>query len=152
MARVKIDRSQAIIEQVLQSSGVPVEELATDLGASQATIRRELRRLEAEGLLQRNHGSVVPIQSALYRPYMNDSSFAEQVSRQVNEKARIGIEAARLVGEGETIAISAGATTTQMARSLDHRMTINVFTNALNIGMELAQRKNLMVILSGGVM
>ena len=152
MSRPKEDRSQQIIERVLKNAAVTNDELAEEFGVSPTTIRRELRSLQAQGLVQRKHGGAVPIQHALYGPYLNNSSFAEQVSRMAVEKRRIGAAAARMVKENETIAIGPGTTTTELARHLDHRMPLRVFTNAVNVAMELSQRQQMAVIVSGGIM
>jgi hypothetical protein len=55
-------------------------------------------------------------------------------------KRRIGMVASELIGEREIVGLTAGATTTQIGRSLRHRRGIVVITNALNIGMELCNQ------------
>jgi DeoR family transcriptional regulator of aga operon len=54
------------------------------------------------------------------------------------------------VTDGETIAIGAGTTTTEVARNLRHRKGITIVTNAVNIAMELSHSKELKVFLTGG--
>src|SRR5262249_47521295 len=49
-----------------------------------------------------------------------------------------------------TISIGAGTTTTQVARSLVHRKGITVITNSVNVAMELSNRDDLKVFVSGG--
>src|SRR4030095_8779625 len=76
--------------------------------------------------------------------------FSEQEQKCTAEKRRIGLAAAQMIADGEIVAIGAGTTTTQVARSLRHRKNITVVTNALNVAMELSHRSDLKVFVSGG--
>jgi len=57
-----------------------------------------------------------------------------------------------LIGETETIGLTAGTTTTQIGRSLRHRRGISVITNALNIGMELCNQPAIKTMITGGTL
>jgi DeoR family transcriptional regulator of aga operon len=71
------------------------------------------------------------------------SSFAE-------EKRRIARAAADLVQPGETIALSGGTTTTEVARSLKALKGISIITNTVNVAMELSNQKDIEVFVTGG--
>src|SRR5262249_27377620 len=71
-------------------------------------------------------------------------------SQQAAEKRRIGLVAAQLVADGETLAIGAGTTATQVARSVCLHKGITVLTNAVNVAMELSHRDDLKVFVTGG--
>jgi DeoR family transcriptional regulator, aga operon transcriptional repressor len=145
-------RASQILEALLRIGRVTVEELAARLEVSTATIRRDLTSLERQGLLRRVHGGAAPVEPMLYEPFRHLSSFQEQEQKFVSEKRRIALAAAETVSNGETIAIGAGTTTTQVARSIRHRKGITVVTNAVNVGMELSHRRDLKVFLTGGFM
>lgn len=145
-------RSERILHTLLREGGVLVEDLAEKLDVSPTTIRRELRELESRGLLRRTHGGAVPVEGPLYEPFRYDASFQEQEQLRSEEKRRIGLAAAALVREGETIAISAGTTATQVARCLRYRTGITVLTNAVNVAMELSHCRGLTVIVTGGIL
>jgi DeoR family transcriptional regulator, aga operon transcriptional repressor len=145
-------RLQAILEALARSERILVEELCSEFGSSPATIRRDLEILEQQGLLIRDHGGAVPVAPFFYSAFAEDSSFQEQVSRQQHEKKRIAVAASELVQDGETVTISAGTTTTQVARSISFNKRVTLFTNAVNVAMELGRRRNLTVHLTGGVM
>ncbi len=53
----------------------------------------------------------------------------------MDAKKRIGRLAASLVGDGETIILDSGSTTTEVAMNLLERQNLNVVTNALNIAL-----------------
>jgi len=75
--------------------------------------------------------------STQYEPFRFDSSYQEREGRFAEEKRHIGLVAAELIREHDTVGFTAGTTTTQVARCIRHRSGIRVITNAVNIGMEL---------------
>jgi DeoR family transcriptional regulator of aga operon len=146
------ERTQHILQELQRGGKVSVDELAKLLGVSLTTVRRELRGLEIKGLLRRTHGGAIPVSPMLYEPFRHLSSFQEQEDRNAAEKRRIGLAAAEMVAEGETVSIGAGTTTTQVARSLISRKGITIITNSVNIAMELSHRDEISVIVTGGLL
>ncbi|MGA7859990.1 MAG: DeoR/GlpR family DNA-binding transcription regulator, partial [Terracidiphilus sp.] len=145
-------RAKRILQVLLQHGNTSVDELAALLSASAASVRRDLTRLEERGLVHRTHGGAKLAGQTLYEPFRFDSSFQEREIRFAEEKRRIGIAAAELIREHETIGFTAGTTTTQVARCIRHRNSIHIITNAVNIGMELNHQASLNVTLTGGTM
>jgi DeoR family transcriptional regulator of aga operon len=143
-------RSDRILKLLLQKGAVTVEELIGTLGASAPSIRRDLTRLEARGLIRRTHGGAALVQELLYEPFRYDTAFQTREHRFVREKRHIGLAAAELIEEKETIGLTAGTTTTWVARNLRHRSNITIVTNAVNIGMELCNMPGLQIHLTGG--
>jgi DeoR family transcriptional regulator of aga operon len=150
MASTASDRAAAILREVQSAGEVSVEELSERLGVSPPTIRRDLSALEAQGLLSRTHGGATAVRPIHYEVFAYDSSYLEQEGRYAEEKRRIGLAAADLVGPGETVGLTAGTTVTQVARSLRHRRGIAVVTNTVNVAMELSRREDLSVTVVGG--
>ena len=143
-------RAQVILQELLRTGKVSVGPIAKRLKVSTATIRRDLNELEGRGLLRRSHGGALPIQPPLYEPFRHISYFHEQERQRSAEKRRIGLVAAELVSDGETLAIGAGTTATQVARSICLHKGLTVLTNAINVAMELSHRDDLKVIVTGG--
>jgi DeoR family transcriptional regulator of aga operon len=143
-------RVELILQELLREGEISVELLANKLKVSSATIRRDLMSLEQQGLLLRTHGGATPVEPALYEPFRHVSSFSEQEQQRTFEKRRIGLAAAELINDGDTIAFGAGTTTTQVARSIRHRHNLTVLTNAINIAMELSHRDDIKVFVTGG--
>src|SRR5216683_4989501 len=143
-------RADRILKLLLQKGSITVEELIDSLGASAPSIRRDLARLESKGLARRTHGGATLVQELLYEPFRFDTAFQTREQRFVKEKRHIGIAAAELIQENETVGFTAGTTTTWVARSLRHRSNISIVTNAVNIGMELCNMPGLKVYLTGG--
>jgi DeoR/GlpR family transcriptional regulator of sugar metabolism len=145
-----IARHEYILQRLQETGNVAVDELCTTLGASIATIRRDLEDLEKRSLLKRTRGGAIPIGPLFYEPFRHDSSFQDKVSSFAEEKRRIGFAAAKLVSTGQTIAITGGTTTTEVVRSLKAFSDISIITNTVNVAMELSNRKDIEVIVTGG--
>ncbi len=143
-------RSERILKLLLQRGNVSVEELITTLAASGPSIRRDLARLESKGLVKRTRGGATLVQELLYAPFRYDTAFQNREQQFVREKRHIGIAAAELIQDHETVGFTAGTTTTWVARNLRHRSHLTVITNAVNIGMELCNMPGLRVHLTGG--
>jgi DeoR family transcriptional regulator of aga operon len=145
-------RGERILRLLRINGTVAVEELCHELQISVATVRRELQNLEHRGLLRRTHGGATTIEPLLYEAFQHDSSFRAQLEEHAEEKRRIAAAAADLIQDGDTIALTAGTTTTDVVRSIRHRTGITVVTNTVNVAMELSQRKDLVVIVTGGIL
>ena len=145
------NRADQILKELRQEGDLSLDVLIKRLGASAASVRRDLTKLEAKGLVRRTHGGVTLVEPLLYEPFRYDSSFLAREQRFAAEKRRIGLAAAELVQASETIGLTAGTTTTYIGRSLRHREKIQVITNAINIGMELCNQPGIRTYLTGGV-
>ncbi|MGB6133384.1 MAG: DeoR/GlpR family DNA-binding transcription regulator [Acidobacteriaceae bacterium] len=145
-------RAKKILQVLLQHGNASVEELVGLLGASAPSVRRDLARLEKRNLVHRTHGGARLASQMQYEAFRFDSSFHEREGRFSDEKRRIGLAAAELIREHDTVGFTAGTTPTQVARCIRHRSSIHIITNAVNIGMELSNLPALHVTLTGGTM
>lgn len=143
-------RSERILRALQQAGSITVEDLCSLLNVSIATVRRDLQELEDRGLLRRTHGGATIVEPLFYEPFRHDSSFRDQIELHADEKRRIAMAAADLIEDGDTISLTAGTTTTEVVRAMRHRSGITVVTNTVNVAMELSQRRDLEVIVTGG--
>ena len=148
----QVARMNKILTALQQNGSVSVEELSEQLHVTVVTIRKDLDALEAQGRLRRTHGGAVSMAPLFYEPFRNDQSFQAQVEKFADEKRRIGRAAAALINAGETIALTPGTTTTQVIRGLPLNQQITVVTSTVNVAMELSQREDLEVVVSGGTL
>jgi DeoR family transcriptional regulator of aga operon len=145
-----VARQEYILRRLQETGDVEVDELCNTLGASIATIRRDLEDLESRSLLRRTRGGAVPIGPLFYEPFRHDSSFQDKVNSFAEEKRRIAVAAAALVSTGQTVALTGGTTTTEVVRCLRVLSGISIITNTVNVAMELSNRKDIEVIVTGG--
>ncbi len=117
-----------------------VADIAAELGVSDITIRRDLTRLEAQGLLLRTHGGAIAARGVPAEAFdIDEPTFDARRRRNADAKDRIGAAAAGIVRAGETIGIDVGTTTLQVARHLANRSDIKVFTNNVRAATVLAE-------------
>src|ERR1700746_1621774 len=100
-----VARQEYILRRLQETGSVEVDELCNTLGASIATIRRDLEDLESRSLLRRPRGGAVPIGPLFYEPFRNDNSFQDKVNSFAEEKRRIALTAAGLVRAGQPVSL-----------------------------------------------
>ena len=137
-----------IISELLDKKGrVNVAELAHMFLVSEMTIRRDLKTLECQGLVQKTYGGAV---AAANLPLVNEMHMYERMKLLADEKRRIANHSVRLIEPNEMIFLGSGTTTTFIAKALSFRTDITVLTNALTVMEELATNANMTVIGVGG--
>ena len=141
----RAERLGAILERLSEHGSVDVDDLMHEVGVSPATVRRDLQSLHEQRLLERTHGGAVAIGGLYELPVRYRGSI------QRDQKLRIARAALAHVGDGATVGLTGGTTTTEVGRMLVHRSDLTVVTNAINIAAELAVRPNVRLIVSGGV-
>jgi DeoR family transcriptional regulator of aga operon len=144
------NRHDQILAELRRKGAISLEELTSLLSASPASIRRDLSKLQKQGLIRRTHGGAALVEPLLYEPFRYDSLFQNRVQHRSAEKRRIGLAGAALIQEHETVGFTAGTTTTQVARNLRNRRNLRIFTNAINIAMELCNCEGLQTFVTGG--
>ncbi|MDQ0989223.1 DeoR/GlpR family DNA-binding transcription regulator [Streptomyces sp. V3I7] len=145
-------RWQTLLELLAEHGRLEVEEAATRLEVSAATIRRDLDQLAEQQMLVRTRGGAVAHGVSYELP------LRYKTARRASEKQRIAKAVADLVGPGEVVGLTGGTTTTEVARALAVRgdlasgsPALTVVTNALNIAGELAVRPQFKIVVTGGV-
>jgi DeoR/GlpR family transcriptional regulator of sugar metabolism len=133
------------IRKIVQENGIViVTELSKRLKVSPSTIRRDLKILEREELLERYHGGIAARGSR--------ALFSEREMQNKEEKRMIGTAAARLIKDGDTVILDAGTTTAQIAQNVGYRKNVVVVTAAINIARLLQGKPGFKVILIGGLL
>ncbi|MFJ2650941.1 DeoR/GlpR family DNA-binding transcription regulator [Streptomyces sp. NPDC087420] len=141
------ERRQLILEMVRANGAVSLRELARVVQTSEVTVRRDVRALEAEGLLDRRHGGAV-----LPGGFTRESGFPQKSRLATAEKTAIADLAASLVEEGEAVVVGAGTTTQELARRLARIPGLTVVTNSLLVAQALAHANRVEVVMTGGTL
>jgi DeoR/GlpR family transcriptional regulator of sugar metabolism len=142
------ERQEHIVRLVEEHGRVRVGDLATRFRVSAVTIRKDLLGLESDGRLIRAHGGAIVIDRS--RPEL---AFEIRERLQSDEKLLIGVAAAALVHDGESIVMDASTTALSVARQLKARggwSQLTVITNGLRIASELAGHPGIIVLMLGG--
>ncbi|BBH21366.1 DeoR family transcriptional regulator [Paenibacillus baekrokdamisoli] len=136
-------RQQQILDRMALDGEVKIAELKDMFDVTEMTLRRDLEKLEYMGLLRRTFGGAILVGK--------DIALQDRTGLMMDEKMRIGLQAAQLVQSGDSIFLDGGSTTLQVARYLKPDLNITVVTNALNIAAEL-QGKQISTIVVGGML
>ena len=149
MSVLASQRRAAILAMVEESGAVRVSDLVDQLGVSDMTVRRDIERLDSEGLLERVHGGAL----AVVPRVTDEPGFSAKSMLMTAEKHAIALAAARLVEPGATIGISAGTTTYEFARVIRNLPRLTVVTNSVPVAQLLheAGGGDHVVVLTGGV-
>lgn len=144
-------RREHLLNFIKAKDFVKVSDLSARFGVSEVTIRGDLDALAGRGQIRRIRGGAMPS----LRPH-SERPFEETRSSHVTEKALIARAAASLVASGETIILDVGTTATAVALELVKRVDLQdivVFTNALNIALELERAiPRFTVVVIGGTL
>ena len=136
-----------ILEMVRANGAVSLRELARVVQTSEVTVRRDVRALEAEGLLDRRHGGAV-----LPGGFTREAGFPQRAMAATAEKTAIAEVAAGLVRDGEAVVVGAGTTTQELARRLARVPGLTVVTNSLLVAQALAHANRVEVVMTGGTL
>lgn len=147
--RVKLspqERRARILQFLSEGLALSVSDLAERLGASQATIRRDLVVLEQESpSVRRGWGSVASATSIVERV------FASKLNMNRPAKEWVAQAVAQRVDDGWVLFMNGGTTTTLAARAIAHASKhVTIVTNAVNIAYELASYRTINVVVVGG--
>jgi DeoR/GlpR family transcriptional regulator of sugar metabolism len=145
-ALLAVDRRHRILQRVAEEQTIHIRELATDLGVSEMTIRRDITRLERDGFLRRTYGG-----ATAHVTRSLELAFNARALQSASAKRLIAMTAAPLVAGATTIFIGTGTTTEQLALYLPARDDLTIITNSLPVASLLGTRPGKVVILGGGV-
>jgi DeoR/GlpR family transcriptional regulator of sugar metabolism len=136
------ERRQAIVDAVDREGRVLATELATRLDTSEDTIRRDLRDLDASGLLRRVHGGAIRRQPT--------ASFSERVTTDLPRKTQLAHGLRACIRPGDTVLIDAGSTHLALARLLEDGCAATIVTNSPQIALALGGFQRTRIVLLGG--
>jgi len=142
-----VDRRHVILQRVAEDQAIHVGELARDLGVSEMTIRRDIRRLERDGFVRQTYGGAT---AHLTRSL--DLAFNARALQHTREKRMIGMRATQLVADARVMFVGIGTTAEQFAQYLPARPDLTVVTGSLSIASLLGTRPVRAVVLGGTVL
>jgi len=136
-------RKQQILALLASENQVMSRELSAYFGVSEDSIRRDLRELAAEGLLQRVHGGALPVSAAI-------APFETRKNVQIGSKQRIARTAVQLIQPGQVVMIDGGTTTAEMVQLLPRDLAFTAITHSPSIAIALVDFPLVEVIMLGG--
>lgn len=140
------NRHEEIMKLINKDRFVRVSYLSKLFNVSEETIRRDLDKLEEDGLLKKLHGGAVPIDLSNINSI---KPIKERITENIDEKATIARLALEIIEDDDTLFLDTGSTTLQLAKILNNKK-LTVITNDICIAFELCQKENINLIMPGG--
>ncbi|GAA5109068.1 DeoR/GlpR family DNA-binding transcription regulator [Orbus sasakiae] len=140
----KLSRLDQIMDYLKGHNLVTVEELVNVTESSPATVRRDLIKLDEQGVISRSHGGVTLNRFIPTQPTTN-----EKIYKNLTEKQLIADYAAQMIKAGDSIALDAGTTTLEIAKRIT-QIPVRVITSDLHIALFLCEFKQIEVTIIGG--
>jgi DeoR/GlpR family transcriptional regulator of sugar metabolism len=141
----KQQRQERIVAELRISPTIRASEIAAKLGVHTETVRRDLKYMDRNGLLNRTYGG------AAAAPLAFEPGLAERDRILVTERRSIGERAAGLIDDGDVLMIDAGSTTIHFCRELATRgQHLTVLTNSHGVAAVLARTTSIRVLVCPG--
>ncbi len=140
------ERHKFILDSLKKYGFVKVNVIAAQLDVTPATIRNDLKSLEAKKLLYRTHGSASPI-----NPIAIDTEVEVKEKFHIDEKKKIAEEACKLLENNDSIIIGSGSTVYSFAEQIEPTgLKLTVVTTSPKVSILLYKSPNIDVVQLGG--
>jgi DeoR family transcriptional regulator of aga operon len=141
------ERHKYILDHLNKFGFVRISDVASELGVTKVTIRKDVKILESKGLLYKVHGSA---RSA--NPHVTDTDVHVKgnINREVKE--RIASKALELLEENDSIILASGSTIYAFAEAIKQQFHshLDVVTTFLKVSVLLNEMPDINVVQLGG--
>lgn len=139
-----IERQTTILHLLSELGIVRVSDLAQKMQVTEETIRRDLEKLESQGLIKKIHGGAIAVKvNEMEQP------FSEREISNLDVKNRLARAAMRLIRPGDSIALDASTTVLQLAKIIPNATHL-ILTYSLSVQMALTNHDEITVFSCGG--
>ncbi len=138
-------RKKSILTILRTSPAITIGEIAEEFSVSPVTVRRDLEKLEQEGLVTRTRGG------ATLRSQSEVAPALKRFEINIDGKMRIAEKAASMIETGSTVILDAGTTTGSLTSFLEDKKNLTIITPSLYIAYTLTNT-DLTVMMPGGLM
>ena len=142
------ERHRLILKTAEERSVVSVLDLCELLGASEATIRRDVVAMADRAEIRRVRGGVEALLPR-YQPHLVGTPLSLSLESQIPQKRAIARAAVRLIEPGESIIIGGGSTTFCMAEFLEPA-ELDILTNSFPLIAHLVSKSRNRITVPGG--
>ena len=140
-----IERRNAILTKLQTEKKVVVSDLSTLFDVTEETIRRDLEKLENEGLAKKTYGGAV-----LNESLNIDLPYIVRKKANVSGKQYIATLIGDMISDGDHIILDGSSTALFVSKHIKDKKNITVITNSVEILLELSDRKDWNILSTGG--
>ncbi len=142
-----VERKGLILEKLQEEKKVIVSELSALFGVSEETIRRDLDRLEKEGLAIKTYGGAILPENSI-----SDMPFNVRRKKNMEGKRIIARLISTLIEDGDHIIVDPSTTAVSIINALRDRKNLTVITNSIEVLVELSDQTGWDIISTGGTL
>ena len=142
-----IERRNTILARLSLEGKVIVSDLAREFDVTEETIRRDLEKLDKEGLAKKTYGGEVANQSS-----NTDLPYSVRKRANVERKQHIAEKIGEMIHDGDRIMLDASSTAIFVAKIIKSRKNITLITNSVEILLELADKDGWNILSTGGAL
>ena len=142
-----IERRNMILARLQSEGKVIVADLSREFDVTEETIRRDLEKLDNEGLAKKTYGGAV-----LNQNLNTDVPFNVRKRSNVERKQHIAEQISELIHDGDYIMLDASSTAIFVAKYIKNRKNITLITNSVEILLELADKEGWNILSTGGAL
>ena len=142
-----IERRRSIMSRLNTEGKVIVAELAKEFDVTEETIRRDLDKLEKEGLASKTYGGAV-----LNQKEPLDLPYNVREVANVDEKKLIAEKFSELIQDGDRLMLDSSSTAQYIVKVLKEKKDLTIITNSVKILLELADKNDWTILSTGGVL
>ncbi len=145
-----IERLQAIRELVKEKKSVEVAYLSKELDVSEVTIRRDLDKLEKEGLVEKTYGGAILIEKSGATLDEKKYKIDEESNDENQCFQRITGVAAKTIEPGDTVFIGGSGMGLELVKCLVDAKDMIIVTNNVEIAMFVYKQTDHKLVMLGG--
>lgn len=139
------EREEEIMKILEQKKAVTVRDLSRKLYVSEATIRRDLNRMEHSGAIRRSHGGAVLVEGI-----KEDPSLLVREQENIGGKQKIARKAVDFIRPSDTVFLDSSSTAGEVISLLKGYDFLTVITNGMKNALRLSRETEAEVYMAGG--
>ena len=140
-----IERRNAILAKLATDGKVSVSDLSTEFNVTEETIRRDLEKLDKEGLAKKTYGGAIVLET-----HGADLPFNVRKRVNANLKENIAQKIAELISDGDSIILDSSTTAISVTKYIKNRENLTLITNSVEILLELSDKSGWKILSTGG--
>ena len=142
-----IERRNAILSKLVLEGKVLVSDLSKEFGVTEETIRRDLEKLDNDGLVHKTYGGAVKADNINL-----DLPFQVRKQKNVEGKQHIAALIADMIDDGAYLMLDSSTTALYVIKHIMNRKDITIITNSIEILIELCNKSEWNIISTGGTL
>lgn len=142
-----IERRNEILFKLQEDKKVVVSDLSQLYNVTEETIRRDLEKLENQGLVKKTYGGAI-----LNESFNIDLPYTIRERENIVAKQCIAEKISNLIEDGNHILMDSSSTSLFVAKNIKHKKNITLITNSIEIILEVSDKVSWKILSTGGIL